>query len=145
MHIGPPALANTALATELALKALLQLRWGRFPRSHDLLKLYRKLPESDQAALSDLYQKRYLSPDYAAIFQIPGVPTPKTYEESVKLNRDAFVNFRYPDDTGSRRSAALAMTLDIVLNYMIEAQPGLLLFKLETDDPNELVREPSDT
>jgi hypothetical protein len=47
-----------------------------------------------------------------------------------------FGNFRYPDEKGLRRSAALAMTLDIALNYLLELQPTLYQLKLETDEPD---------
>jgi hypothetical protein len=137
LHIALPALANTALATELALKCLLQLRVRTFPRTHDLYELYSALPQDDQMSLSSAYLQRYSSPEYALIFRTPGVPAPRTYEESTKHNRDVFVKFRYPDKAAARQSAALAMTLDIALTHLLEVQPSLVQYKLETDDPDE--------
>jgi HEPN domain-containing protein len=68
-----------SFAIEIALKGLLKFRFDKFPKTHDLKKLYEKLHENDRIEISNLYKQK----------------TNSDIEECLERHKDMFMEFRY--------------------------------------------------
>ncbi len=89
-----------AFALEIALKGLLMHRLSRFPKTHDLLKLYEQLDENDRIQISNLYTEK----------------TESDIIECLKRHKDMFMEFRYLeieiDEPNNNINAALNSVID---------------------------------
>jgi hypothetical protein len=81
-----PTFACGAFAVELALKALLLRQTGRAPRSHELEKLFKALPQTAQQAIRDAA---------AAARPATLVAHPLAFDEELKKLNTAFEEWRY--------------------------------------------------
>lgn len=92
-----------SFALEIALKGLLKHRFNKFPKTHDLLKLYDKLDKNDRDKISNLFSKK----------------TNTDIEECLKRHKDMFMEFRYfeieIDEPNNNENVNVA--IDSVINF----------------------------
>ena len=92
-------------AVEIALKSILTLRRGTFPKSHDLRRLYEELDEGDRASIAERYKVR----------------TGASLDECLERHKDMFVAFRYLDqDMGRPNLDQLDMAINSVVDFYNE-------------------------
>ena len=128
--LGAAVVTNSAFASELYLKCLIQLETRQLIKDeHNLRTLFAKLPDKTKEDIEKRFNALMTEPEYdrsrmSKEMQEAISKRPKTFRDSLKAGGNAFVEWRYLYEAGEASNPFGLFNLPTVLREVIlERQP----------------------
>ncbi|RVH84256.1 hypothetical protein CN074_24980 [Sinorhizobium medicae] len=110
-----PSLQLSFMALEIYLKCLQLILLGRMETGHELHKLFRKLPDSHKAALSERWAKAHANSPYQKLPADVTKNMPKTLYDTLRHANFMHMHSRYPWERNGNQNVFIAQEVPKLL------------------------------